>query len=91
MSIRTALVLALLLVPLLSALGFWQLHRADEKQLMLVEQSAKANADPVLFSELSAAEQGEDAYLRVIVAGRYDQSKSMLLDNRVRSGQVAMK
>ena len=88
MSVRAALIVALLFIPLLVALGLWQLQRADEKQAVLLKQELRATAAPVEFAVLENLERSNSEFLRVIVAGHYDVKKSMLLDNRVRHGRV---
>ncbi|MCB1777482.1 MAG: SURF1 family protein [Candidatus Competibacteraceae bacterium] len=76
----------LLLLPILLSLGFWQLNRARQKaelQTSFAEQSRQA---PVLLKHLNPADPG-NYYRRVIVTGRYDNARQLLLDNQLRDGQ----
>lgn len=83
---RPALVQSLVGVVLLSiliALGFWQLHRADDKAKMLMEEASAIRAAPVAVSTLSNVSVPQHVY----AAGRYD-SHLFLLDNRVEQGRA---
>jgi surfeit locus 1 family protein len=74
------LVVALLL-PLLLALGAWQLERADEKRALLDAAAAAAAAEPIAY----AADLPR--YAKVRVAGRWD-ARQFLLDAQVQRGQA---
>jgi surfeit locus 1 family protein len=80
------LVPTLLLAPalvLLTWLGNWQLHRADE---MRVIQAAfdSSDAAPVPLPPAATAQR----YRRVVVTGRYDPAHQFLLDNMTHAGAV---
>ena len=87
MHFRTSvkLTLALLALALLFArLGWWQLERKAEKQL-LFEQFANG---PRLSIE-QALERGEK-FARVEAHGRYDPSRHILLDNKILNGRAGV-
>ncbi|WP_374438463.1 SURF1 family protein [Pseudomonas panipatensis] len=78
----TLVVLALL--PLLVALGCWQLARASEKRALLATADARREATPIPAAQLDALR--DPAYVRVRLQGRFDAEHSLLLDNRTRDG-----
>lgn len=75
----------LLALPALIALGFWQLDRAEEKRSLQAKYDARMNDAPVAIgSELRKS--GDLQFRRVSIAGSYDQSHTVFLDNRVHKG-----
>ncbi|WP_435606927.1 SURF1 family protein [Pseudomonas knackmussii] len=82
----TLVVLALL--PLLVALGCWQLSRAAEKRVMLAAFEARREAAPIPAARLQG--QSDPAYVRVRLQGRFDAQHSLLLDNRTRDGAAGV-
>ncbi len=78
-------VFALLMLPVLLSLGFWQVERAQEKrQLKMLYQQRQA-AGPVTIESLSA---GQDmSYQAVILRGRFDNDRQLFLDNRIHQGR----
>lgn len=83
---RTTL-LTLVLLPLLVSLGFWQLHRADEKQALAEAFAARQAAPPAPLQSLWQAPGAELGFRLVTVTGRFDPAHYLLLDNRVRDGR----
>jgi surfeit locus 1 family protein len=78
----------LCLLPLLLALGTWQLGRAEEKRAFL-EQQEQGSASEII--ELSTAiEINVDAlrYKKVQVTGHYDQTHQFLIDNQISDGKA---
>jgi len=73
-------VFALALLPCLMGLGVWQLHRAEQKRIVLAEFEQRRNAEP---SALEQAGVEPPIYTRVSVRGHYDNRHSFLLDNRM--------
>ena len=67
-----------------AALGRWQLDRGRAKAAYLEAHAAALTREPIGFA--SALEAG--APVRVAGEGRYDDSVTVLLDNRVRDGRV---
>jgi len=82
-SIKLTLVL-LALALLFARLGWWQLERKTEKQL-LFEQFGNG---PLLSIE-QALERGEK-FARVEAYGRYDPSHHVLLDNKILNGRAGV-
>lgn len=72
---------ALLIVPLLMGLGFWQLERKGEKEVLLAQWSA-----PVEIKNLS--DRNLKGFDRVRIEGVLDQQRWFLLDNQIRDGAV---
>jgi cytochrome oxidase assembly protein ShyY1 len=80
--------LTLVLLPLMVALGFWQLHRAQEKAAELAEMELKRAAAPLPVAGFAAMSGEELDGRRVELRGRYDAERSFLLDNRILRGRV---
>jgi surfeit locus 1 family protein len=79
----------LCLLPLLIALGFWQLGRSEEKRVIL-EKQEQGIASPE-FIRLSASGKynvDELRYQKVRAIGHYDREHQFLLDNQIRNGKV---
>jgi surfeit locus 1 family protein len=80
----TLAVLALL--PVLMCLGFWQLRRAEEKRELIASFDAGASTT----QQLTATNAGELPLLQnVMVYGRYDAARQILLDNMPSSKDAA--
>lgn len=77
-------VFVVLLLPLLIRLGFWQLHRADEKRAILAAYDARRHA-PAL--KLQGLQGPPKAYQRVSISGQFMNDRVFLLDNRIYQGQ----
>ncbi|WP_430765410.1 SURF1 family protein [Pseudomonas citronellolis] len=82
----TLVVLALL--PLLVALGCWQLSRAAEKRVLLAAAEARREAAPIPAAQLATL--ADPAYVRVRLQGRLDAEHSLFLDNRTRDGAAGV-
>jgi len=80
-----ALVTAVVVIAL-SALGFWQLDRAEGKASVL-ETYRERRDEPAVRLDLSA-QPSEQRYRHVEVRGRFDTEHQFLLDNQVREGHV---
>jgi surfeit locus 1 family protein len=78
---------ALLLLPLLLALGFWQLERAAQKRA-LVEAHASRGGDRTLNSLPRELEATVWRYRRVALAGQFDGGHVLFLDNRTYRGMA---
>jgi len=80
-------------LPVTISLAFWQVDRGNEKRGLLETYKQRAEAAPVDFSVgyKGYSNQGVEAdhldYLRVQIKGQYDESSTLLLDNRVRKGR----
>ena len=78
----------LCLLPVLLALGMWQLDRSEQKRALLQLQE-QAGATEIL--KLSAATEDQaDAlrYRQVEVSGRYDVAHQFLIDNQISGGKA---
>jgi len=75
----------LILLPFLSGLGVWQLHRADWKQALVDTHAARIREPVVAFRSLLPV-TGDSEYRKVMVSGHYDLDHQLLLDNRMNQG-----
>ena len=82
-----SLVVALLL-PLLVALGFWQMARGEQKKLLMDSYAERRSGQPVTVAEL--LHSADPAFRRVSLHGHFDAEHSVLLDNRQRDGKVGV-
>ncbi len=83
------LVVSLLAAAGLMRLGFWQLHRAAEKEAL--QQAIEARAQwPVLSNTGLAVGAAAEAQLhqRVVLRGRWQAAATVYLDNRPMAGQA---
>ncbi len=76
---------ALLLFPLLVALGFWQLERARKAQDVQAEIEAHAQSHPLTIGR-QLLEADDLRYSRIVATGFYDTRHQFLLDNQVHNG-----
>jgi surfeit locus 1 family protein len=79
----------LCLLPLLIALGIWQLGRSEEKRIFLKQQEqGLASSEVIQLS--SAIEDNADAirYKKVKAIGHYDQAHQFLIDNQISAGKA---
>ena len=67
-------------LPILLALGFWQLDRAEQKQQRLDRYLARGQLD-VLRLPASIVDAEEFVYYRVSASGVYDSDRQILVDN----------
>ena len=74
----------LVLLPVLIALGVWQLDRAAQKARLEEAREASWRLPPVALSADVRVSPGR----RVIAQGRYDPRHSFLLDNQVRHARA---
>jgi len=79
-----ATALALLLLPLVISLGFWQLQRAQEKTELKELYQQRQLAGPVAIESLPAEELH---YRAVILRGHFIDDRTLFLDNRISRGQ----
>jgi len=78
----------LVLLPVMIALGFWQLDRGAQKQQLLDTWARHRDAAPVLGTDLYTLPDPD--FRRVTLRGTFDPDHSLLLDNRQRDGQVGV-
>ncbi len=82
---RKLLVFALIFLPVTFSLGLWQLQRAEQKRDILAAKAQRIEAEPVAFETLIG--KTDNQFRNVIAVGDVDNSKVLLLDNRVRHGR----
>jgi len=76
-----------LLLPVLIALGFWQLSRAEEKQQIL-EQRRERMQLPEYRLETIPEDLISIEYRKLVIKGRYLNQYLIYIDNKVHHGQV---
>jgi cytochrome oxidase assembly protein ShyY1 len=79
------IVFSTLLFPLLIALGFWQLERAEEKRAILKEFNLNQQLPPATFEDLTPGENHQ--YRSIRMTGKLDGDRRVFLDNRVKYGK----
>jgi surfeit locus 1 family protein len=79
-------VATLLLLPLLTGLGVWQLERASWKQGLVDMHEGQGRLSPVSLEVASSG--GDMQYRRVFARGHYDMEQQLLLDNRTFNGHA---
>lgn len=84
-----ATLFAAFFLPLLLALGSWQLERADEKRALFADFDAAG--EPVDIAEHPLGIEELRRYARVTASGRYLAERQFLLDNMVRDGQAGFR
>ncbi len=82
-----ATVLTLVLLPVLVALGFWQLARADYKRDLARAYAERERDTPVTVEALSDPDPSALAGRQVVLTGRFDPALRLLLDNQMRAGR----
>ncbi len=84
-------IFAILLLPLLVWLGFWQLERAEEKTAILDELAERRALPALEASQLNASPLESDEpswrHRQVRLLGRYHPTLQWLLDNRIHDGR----
>jgi len=80
-----ATLLLLAACALFASAGFWQLNRKAQKAVLFAEFDREAAADPAT-GLLSDAEAAATRYRPVLLRGRYDPDRQVLLDGMVHNG-----
>ncbi len=83
-------ILALVVAAGLAALGFWQLDRAQAKTELLAGIERALAAPLVPLAQAEALPSGP-RFRAVVVQGRFDSNRQILLDNQVRAGQAGVR
>lgn len=78
-------VATLVLLPLMTGLGIWQLERADWKQGLVDTHEGRARLSPVALGSLPKIDD-KVQYRHVFVRGYYDMEHQLLLDNKTFQG-----
>jgi surfeit locus 1 family protein len=74
-------------LPVFLSLGFWQTHRAEEKQALMEQRAQRAQEPPIRLGS-ARLPMPESRYRRVEAEGEYDVGRQFLLDNQVAQGQA---
>jgi surfeit locus 1 family protein len=75
------------LLPLLIALGVWQLDRAQQKRVLFGQYQAQLNAEEIDLAQVSSASATSLLWRKVRVTGEFT-IPNILLDNRVRNSRA---
>jgi len=79
----------LCLLPLLIALGIWQLGRSEEKKVFLEQQGQElASSEIIQLSKASEDNVDRVRYKKVQATGHYDQAHQFLIDNQISAGKA---
>jgi surfeit locus 1 family protein len=79
----------LCLLPLLIALGIWQLGRSEEKRVFLEQQGQElASSEIIHLSKASEDNVDRLRYKKVQAIGHYDQAHQFLIDNQISAGKA---
>lgn len=84
---RAPLIAYLCLLPILLALGAWQLNRAEEKRASIKLQEQGQSSEALTLSAMSDKPE-KLLYKTIQAVGRYDNNHQYLLDNQVNKGQA---
>ena len=84
---RAITLVTLLLLPLLVALGFWQLDRAAQKEALEKMYRQRASDAPVRLDR-TVTDAGALRYRQVQLRGRFDAGHTVLRDNAVHAGRA---
>lgn len=77
----------LCLLPLLIALGIWQLERSEEKRAFLELEQQQAASEVLHLSPTTEDNLEALRYRKVEVRGHYDNAHQFLIDNQVSDGK----
>lgn len=83
-------VAALAVIATCARLGIWQLQRAAEKEERKAILDDRARL-PAVVLRPDAAVDAQWRYRKVLVHGRFDGERQVLLDNQVREGRAGLK
>lgn len=78
----------LCLLPVLIALGMWQLDRSEQKRAFLKAQEQAATTETLHLSATIENNPEKLRYRNVEVAGRYDVAHQFLIDNQISDGKA---
>lgn len=78
--------LALIFIILFSALGFWQLSRATQKEALLASFALRTQHAPLTANALDPTK--DQRFYRIQLDGIFDNAHSVLLDNKIQDGKI---
>lgn len=73
-------------LPILIMLGIWQIHRAEQKQIILTEYEIHEHAAPIFLNQIAATKNIN--YTAVKITGHFDNAHQFLLDNKFYQHQL---
>lgn len=79
-------ILAILFIGIFTALGVWQLSRANQKKNLLATFAKRSQAQELTLDALQTAD--DLRFYRVRLKGQFDAAHTFLLDNKIQQGQV---
>jgi surfeit locus 1 family protein len=85
---RLPLIAYCCLLPILFALGIWQLNRAEEKRVLIRLQDQRKSTEILTIKAAMPSDTEELLYKSVKAVGHYDNNHQYLLDNQVNNGRV---
>ena len=80
-------VMVVLGLPVLIALGFWQLDRAEQKGELVAAFQGMADAPPIAV-DVGRMNERPAQYRAVVAAGEYLAERSLLQDNKTHKGRA---
>lgn len=78
--------LTLVMLPILISLGRWQLERAEEKREIENLLESRQQQEAVQIEALDP--EADLRFTPVVLSGRFDEERQILLDNRMYDGQL---
>jgi surfeit locus 1 family protein len=81
-------ILALILIGILASLGYWQLSRAKQKEILLQSFEKRTAEAPLPTSVLQQKESSDLRFYRTTLSGTFDNKHTFLLDNKTDHGKV---
>ena len=76
------------LLPVLLALGMWQLDRSEQKRAFLKSQEQAIATEPLHLSAVIENNTEAQRYRKVVAIGRYDVAHQFLIDNQINNGKA---
>jgi surfeit locus 1 family protein len=80
-----SIIAVIVFLPLLISLGYWQLHRAAEKQHLKDDYLTRSHAQPLDFTQKLPTNID---YYPVKITGTFDNAHQFLLDNKFHNHQI---
>lgn len=85
---RTPALAFSLLLSVLLLLGFWQLHRAEEKRELLAQEQRGSNAETMQLTSETGDDLNTIKYKTTWAEGHYELKHQFLLDNQIKDGKA---
>lgn len=85
---KTPTLVVLCLLPVLIALGFWQLERAEQKRAFFSAQKKGMAAPALQLTSTTPEDKDAFRYKPAVAAGHYDGDHQILIDNQTAEGKI---